>query len=363
MVANHWDTHYQVGAPSEQAGLLYRILKKEGKQAVIVADALRFELACELKVRNRVKLERIPLPAVTPTETTVGMGALFSSGEIEKIERGQKVYITDRKTGKVLDNVTKREENLKALVPGVEIVASDAKFPDAEKIVIKTREIDTLGHGNMIRYSEQIVTELSQLTETLLKAGYTVHITSDHGFYLPLQGETQKQDGTGSYASETRYSLGNAKPEDGKYESIEGSYIHYAKEGSVFDNYGGLFHHGGITHLEVIIPHLILTPAPVERRWDVEIANKDRLKTVQKDFIDVLLAPVTQMFGNPPRVYIQCLNERTEVDQPVEAPISVRLKISAKSGEPFKIEVRDSEDSSLLDSVKCTYLPSRERLF
>ena len=84
---------------------------------------------------------------------------------------------------------------------------------------------------------------------------------------------------------------------------------------------------------------------------------------MQKDVLDVLLDPVTQMFGSPPRVYIQCLNERTDVDQPVGAPIPVKLRIAAKSGDTFKIEVRDSEDGSLLDSVKCQYLPSRERLF
>ncbi len=363
MVSNHWNTHYEPGAPSEQAGLLYRVLREEGKRAAIVADAFRFELACELAARSRAKIERIALPAVTPTETTVGMAALFSSGEIEKIEKGQRVYITDRKTGRVLDSVAKREENLMALVPGVEIVALDAKLPNAEKIVFKTREIDSLGHENMIGFFEQTLAKLSQVTDALLKAGYTVHITSDHGFYLPVRSETQKQDGSGSYASGTRYSLGTAKPENGKYESIEGSYIHYAREGSVFENYGGFFHHGGIAHQEVVIPHLALTPLPDEMRWDVKIANKGRLEIVQKDVLDVLLDPVTQMFGSPPRVYIQCLNERTDVDQPVGAPIPVKLRIAAKSGDTFKIEVRDSEDGSLLDSVKCQYLPSRERLF
>jgi hypothetical protein len=363
MISNHWNTHYKPGALSDQVGLLYRILREEGKRAVIVADALRFEMACELKVRNRVKFERIPLLAVTPTETAVGMAALFSSGEIEKTEKGHRVYITDRITGRVLDNVSKREENLKELVPGVEIVELDAKDPNAEKIVIKTREIDSLGHDNMIEFFEQTMAKLTRLMDTLLKSGYTVHITSDHGFYLPVRKEMQKQDGTGTYASGTRYSLGNARPEDGKYESIDGSYIHYAREGNVFENYGGLFQHGGITHQEVVIPYLTLTPAHDEQRWDVKIANKDLLKIIQKDFTDVLLVPVTQMFGSPSRVYIQYLNERTDVNQPVGAPVSVKLKIAAKSGETFRIEVRDSENGSLLDSVKCKYLPSRERLF
>ena len=363
MIANHWDTHYKPCGTPEQAGLLYRILKEEGKRAVIVADALRFELACELAAPSSAKIEKRAVLAVTPTETTVGMGALFSSGEIEKIERGRSIFIRDKKTGKTLDTVAKREENLKALIPDVAIVAFGSPVPDAEKVVVKTREIDSLGHANMIDYSERIVAELSNSVETLLKAGYTVHITSDHGFYLPLEGETQKEDGTGSYASGVRYTLVNAKPEDGKYEPIEGCYILYAREGSVYETYGKHFQHGGITHLEIIIPHLILTPSREEGRWPVEIRNKDQLKTAQRDFVDVLLVPVKQMFGSAPRVYILCQRERTEVEQPVDAPITVRLNIAAKSGDTFRIEVRDSEDSSLLDSVKCEYLPSRKRLF
>jgi len=39
------------------------------------------------------------------------------------------------------------------------------------------------------------------------------------------------------------------------------------------------------------------------------------------------------------------------------------VKVNAKSGETFKIEVRDLEDGTLMDWVECEYLPTRERIF
>ena len=50
-----------------------------------MVDALRYELSCELSLKRKANVQNKPILAVTPTETPVGMGALFSSGEIEKI--------------------------------------------------------------------------------------------------------------------------------------------------------------------------------------------------------------------------------------------------------------------------------------
>ncbi len=362
VISNHWKSHYEP-ACTKQAGLLQRTLTGEGKRAVVVVDALRYELARELKIKVKAKCEYNALLAATPTETPVGMGALYSSGDIEKVLKDRRVLIRDKKTGRTLDSVTGREENLKELVPGVEIVEMGANLPEAEKIVIKTGDIDSLGHDDLIKFYDRIVTELSELADGLLKRGYEVHFTSDHGFYLPLEGETVKQDGATSYSSGVRYSLNSTRPEEGKYEQAGSSYILYAGDGNVFKNYGGHFWHGGITHQEVIIPHLVITPVKGERRWRVEIGNKDRLKSLQKDRFEITLFPEKELFATAPRVYIQYLEERIELDEAVEEETRQTLKINANSGDVFKIEVRDLEDGSLLDWVECQYLPTRTRLF
>ena len=187
--------------------------------------------------------------------------------------------------------------------------------------------------------------------------------TSDHGFYLPVPGETVKQDKTLSYSSGVRYSLNSTKPDEGKYEQAGSSFILYANSGNVFKDYGGHFWHGGITHQEVVIPHIVITPIVGEKRKRVKIGNKDRLKVVQKDHFEVFLFTEIDLFGIAPRVYIQCLGEKFEVGEPVEDQISQTVKISAKSGDTFKIEVRDLEDGTLMDWVECEYLPTRERIF
>jgi len=362
VVSNHWKSHY-VPARTEQAGLLERILSGDGKRAVVVVDALRYELSRELKIKVEVKCEYNALLATTPTETHVGMGALYSSGDIEKILKDRRVLIRDKKTGRILDNVTNREENLKELVPGVEIVEMGTKLPEAGKIVIKTRDIDSLGHDDLVHFYDGIMSELSELADDLLKRGYGVHFTSDHGFYLPLDGETVKQDGTGSYSAGVRYSLNSVKPEEGKYEQAGSSFILYAGDGNVFKDYGGHFWHGGITYQELIIPHLVITPVVGERRKRVMIGNKERLKVVQKDHFEVFLFTEIDMFGIAPRVYIQCLDQKIEIEEPVSEETRQTIKVNAKSGDTFKIEIRDLEDGSLLDWVECQYLPTRTRLF
>ncbi len=360
---NHWKSHYDPKIQTEQPGLLYRILEGEGKKAVIVVDALRYELSCELKLKREANIQNKPILAVTPTETPVGTGALFSSGEIEKILKDKRILIIDKKTGKTLDSVTNREDNLKELVTGVEIVELGTTLPDVEKIVIKTRDIDSMGHEELMEFYGDIMTKLSELADKLVKAGYEVHFTSDHGFYLPVPGEMVKQDKTVSYSSGVRYSLNSAKPEEGKYEQTGSSYILYANSGNVFKDYGGHFWHGGITYQEVIIPHLVITPVVGERRKRVKIGNKERLKVVQKDHFEVLLFTEIDMFGIAPRVYIQCQDQKIEIEEPVSEETRQTIKVNAKSGDTFKIEVRDLEDGTLMDWVECEYLPTRERIF
>ena len=97
-----------------------------------MVDALRYELSCELSLKRKANIQNKPILAVTPTETPVGMGSLFSSGEIEKILKDKRVFIVDKKTGKTLDNVSNREENLKELLPGVEIIQLGSELPETE---------------------------------------------------------------------------------------------------------------------------------------------------------------------------------------------------------------------------------------
>lgn len=364
MISNHWSTHYLPAETTPQGGLIQRILQEEGKKAVIVVDAFRFEMVFALQLKTPAKTETHPILALTPTETSVGMAALFSSGHIQKSLKEKSVLITDLHTQRRLDSNAAREDNLRELVPGVQICEVDTPLPeDASKIVIKTGDIDTLGHDNLIQFYDRTLDNLAKLADRLLHAGYQVHFTSDHGFYLPLSGMLEKKDGTTDYASKARYSFSSAKPEQAVYEEIDSTYIEYAESGSVYKSWGGQFWHGGISYQEVIIPHLRITPLLGERRWGVKIANKDRLKIIQKDRVELLLYPQKELFGSGPRVFIQCLGQRIDMEEPITDHSTILLKIDAQSGESVRIEVRDTQDGSLLDWVEGKFLPSRERLF
>jgi hypothetical protein len=114
VISNHWTNYYDPAVTPTQVGLLERILKGEGKRAVIVVDALRYELARDLKLKVKAKIEHGALLAATPTETPVGMGALYSSGDIEKILKDNRVIVRDRKTGRTLDSVRAERKTSKS---------------------------------------------------------------------------------------------------------------------------------------------------------------------------------------------------------------------------------------------------------
>lgn len=364
VVGNHWSNYYDPSNLSpEYTGLISRVLQEEGKKAVIVVDALRFELAQSINLKTSAEVDRKAIVAITPTETTVGMGALFSSGEIEKFLKDNKVLVKDLKTGRTLDSSNNRFDNLRELVRDVEISDLDSSIGDAEKLVLVTRDIDSLGHDQLIEFYREALEKLSAKIDALLKKGYEVHVVSDHGFFLPEDDTKTKQTKNGSYAAGVRYSLMSAQPSGGVYEQINGSYVVYAESGNVFKDYGRKFWHGGVTHQEVIVPHMVFSPHPQETKWRVRILNKDMLKIIQKDRVDIVLSSDKQLFGSAPRVYIQYLDERIEVEKPIEDPVKIALKINAKNDESFKITVRDIDDGSQYDFTACTFKPVRERLF
>jgi hypothetical protein len=362
-ISNCWESFYKINdEESEQPGLIKRLLESKEKVAVIVVDAMRYEMA---KSSNSItgKKEIKPVLAMTPTETTVGMGALFSSGDVKKILKDNKTYLYDKQTDRVLSNVNKREENLKELVKGTEIVNLNESIPESEKLVIKTIDIDSLGHDELIEFFSKTLDKIHDTTSKLLKDDYVVHIVSDHGFYLPKEDEIIKQNIDGSYDSGTRYGLKSSKPAEGAYEEVDGIYIYYTKSDNVFKKYGGNFWHGGVSHQEVIIPLVTYTPKKTNNKINVQIMNKDNLKHIQRNKIDLIINPQNTMFGEPRKVYIQYLGKKVNISEPISDITKIALDIEAENGTKFKIEVRDSDDSSRLDYVECEYVPARELPF
>jgi len=317
---------------------------------------------------NQAGLIRRILENQGRTETLVGMGALFSSGEIEKrLNKEKHVVIYDRQTNREIVTVQDREENLKAFIEDVQFLSlGDYSKASSDKVVLKSQEIDKLGHGDFSEFLSQIIEKLKDTVIKLLQKGYEVHMVSDHGFYLADTESKVKGVKETAFDSTSRYKLSNECPDVSEkvlMEHIEGTYIGYALGSTVFNGKAGGFLHGGASLQEVLIPHVIVTPVKGMVKMGVKIKNKEDLKTVQRNTFDVVLVSENRMFSVPNRVYLEVGKKKVEVEKVVEDEVRVQITLSAESGETVRISVRDKDNGKLLDYVDVKFLPARELLF
>ncbi|HCZ07505.1 MAG TPA: hypothetical protein DHV12_10345 [Thermotogae bacterium] len=368
-IENFWRNYYDPGrVESKQAGLIRRILENPGKVAVIVVDAMRFELAKSLNIDSGARIEVEPIIAVTPTETLVGMGALFSSGKIEKrLNREKRVVIYDRRTDCEITTIQDREDNLKTFIEDVQFLSlDDHSKVSSDKIVLKSREIDKLGHDDLSEFFSQIIAKIKDTAIKLLQKGYEVHMVSDHGFYLSDAESKIKGDRETAFDSTCRYKLSGERPDSSErvvVESVEDTYIGYALGSTVFSDRAGVFLHGGATLQEVLIPHVVITPVKRTVKLGVKIKNKEDLRIVQRNTFDVVLVPENRMFVEPNRVYLEVGKKKIEVEDAVEDEVRVQVTLDAEAGETVRVSVRDKDTGKLLDYVDVKFLPTRKLLF
>jgi hypothetical protein len=352
---------------TDQAGLIKRILEQDGKQAVIVADAFRYELAASME-RKGIKKEMNSVIAMTPTITPIGMGALFSSGNVRKEHDGKNFFVVDEETGKRISNVDSREENIKRMIDGVKIYPLSKKIPPKlpEKVIFMSREVDEAGHGELIDFISNIVEKISETVKTLVNKGYMVHLVSDHGFCLLSEEDATFERKSDSFFSSGRYKLLNKAPSDLKYEKIGNDFVAYANCGKSFEKNGEFFH-GGVSVEEVLIPHVVFKKEKeMKKKVRVSIYKKEELKILRKKRIEVSLIAAQGLFESEPRsVYVEVKKKRFDLKKPIIEGEIIKVPISfeASEKEKFEIALYDAEDGTKQDSVKVEYLPLREEFF
>ena len=350
---------------TDQAGFLRKVLQENGKQAVVVVDALRYELAASIAMKNPgIESDIRAVIAMTPTVTPIGMGSLFSSGKIRKERNGKSFFVVDDETGKKISDVKSREENIKKLVEDVKIYPL-GKIPSklGKKLILMSRDVDEAGHDELLRFiSEEILNEISKTIKELVAKGYTVHMISDHGFCL-LNDDRISEEKDEAFHSSGRYKIVNKAPQNAKYEEVGNGFIVYADYGNTFEK-NGIFFHGGISIQEVLIPHVVFEKKASSKKISVSISGKENLKVLRKKRVDIVLYGENRLFVDkePRRVYIEVKNERFDLKKPIQngEKIVVPISFEASDKEKFTVDVYDADDGSHLDYVEVTYLPMRE---
>ncbi|NEJ90893.1 PglZ domain-containing protein [Rhizobium leguminosarum] len=260
------------------------VAKQRKPVALVIVDAMRYEIGVELAARleklGEVKL--VPAISALPSITPVGMAALLpgASSSFSVVEKNGKLgsLIDDN----FMHNRESRLQYLQAKVPGIvtanlsEVVAwssvTKKKITGAQVVVVLSSEIDGAGESTENRYARSImggvVADVARALQKLATIGIeNAVITADHGhlFFGSEREDSMRLEAPGGEKVELhrRCWIGRGGATPPGSVRVSGAKLGYASDldvvlpasVSVFKSGGDLaYHHGGASLQELVIP-------------------------------------------------------------------------------------------------------------
>jgi uncharacterized protein (TIGR02687 family) len=260
------------------------------KMAVIISDALRYEIADELRSRirqeDRYEADLGYMLSVLPSYTQLGMAALLPHQKLEHAQGDKALVLAD---GKPSGGVANRNKIL-ATVDGVAVQAEEflKMSRDEQRELSKSHQVIYVYHnridetgdnpkseGRVFEETERTFAEIIDLVKKLANANATnIIVTADHGFLYQDDGLDESDylsvqpQGDEILFRDRRFVLGRglkSAPEfttfmpaqlglDGDVEvQIPKSINRLRRQGS-----GSRFVHGGASLQEVVVPVLTI---------------------------------------------------------------------------------------------------------
>ena len=276
---------------SELASVLFS--SSAARKAILVVDALRFDLAAALQA-NLGEGELTGYVANVPSETWVGMTSLLPVPDAHLEIKGGKPVLMSQAAGGDLNYRSYRWKLLE--VAGANHLGTDSKGNRKDEIhhlqelaekpaslpqrlVLFDRGVDELGHGakyEVILHFEELIATLGRAIRKLKSWGYSeIHLVTDHGFVLlNANANIQPLELSKSQLvlSASRWGITDAGqklpiasvpfPLDPNWQvALPPGLRSFAEPGRFF--------HGGATLQEVVIPHLKFISMTAPRRMSV----------------------------------------------------------------------------------------------
>jgi len=266
--------------------------------AVIVSDALRYEVGAELAdlLKNgspRYQAALMPMFAMAPTYTQLGMAALLPGDEL-----GIDIATQDVTVDGMSSNGTENRKKLLARADTASLcvqasnLTQSAGWDQADIIYVYRNGIDNVGHeaeGEVFTAVSKELKEIRKLVKKLLAASYdTVHITGDHGFLYQDGDPTGFQYvdnallsaavSAGDGSRTRRFALGTSLHDSdqmirfsSKQLGLSGTFDVWVPKGirrMRLQGSGARFVHGGITLEECVVPVITVVgdATPKKRR-------------------------------------------------------------------------------------------------
>ncbi len=260
-----------------------------GRRAVLVIDALRYDLAARLAESLRASEPTLePWVAAIPPITSVGMTALLpiDASDVSAVVAKGKLELIHAKYGDLAVK-SNRIKLLKAAVKGMHSMNLDeltemTTAPDGSgTLVVFDRETDEIGHAVGSGLSKHIAPLLAALRTALSKLqawGYSeIHIVTDHGF-LTYPGGAKKDElpADAAIIKDKRYAFlkedaTSARktlsfPLDDRLRLAFAAGVRSFTEGQEFL-------HGGLSLQELVVPHVAIHLATPLQKMTVKLVE------------------------------------------------------------------------------------------
>jgi len=369
-----------------------KVASSKKRRAVILVDALRFELGQDLT--NRLKqfmrdTEIIcePLIASFPTLTPIGMSNLIPAKDIKvDVANGNWKIQSKNFTGN-LAHLAERKKLIKKRHPKAVLIdlealvsASDVDLESGNPIIIFTRELDSIGHDSgllnlSLNYLGEYVNGLIKAIKRLLNSGVEeIHVVSDHGFIIiedVIDADKIPLDKAASllYAGH-RCLVGKSIPNNlGKVFNLpnsDGLKFCVPQGAGIFKKQGrNEFLHGGISLQEILIPHIMVTMRKLQPKYGAKLQAPEAVHNLIFE-VEILRAIPGEeiMFGSPRYLEVRGFLGSDEIIRQTGPDyvindenefLKTRIRIGAgvkfKYGDTLKIEIRDADTGEHLDST------------
>ncbi|RLD05369.1 MAG: BREX-1 system phosphatase PglZ type A, partial [Chloroflexi bacterium] len=281
-------------------------LKSKNKVAVIISDALRYEIGEELsrtiEAEDRYTTELIPMLSVLPSYTQLGMAALLPHQNLSIIKNG--MVEVDGQSASGTEN---RAKILASAVLGGATAIRSADLLNMSRnesreltknnqiIYIYHNQIDAVGdkretEGRVFEAVEDGMEELVEILKKLTNANLSnIIITADHGFIYqnrPLDDSEFANDniqGEHIFIRNRRFVVGKDLDSSGSFKEFSPTNLNQAGDYQVFipksinrlrlQGAGSRFVHGGAALEEVVIPVIKINKKRSGDIAQVEVEN------------------------------------------------------------------------------------------
>lgn len=316
------------------------VANSKSKLAVIISDALRYEIGEELasRIRQEDRFEAKINTAITglPSYTGLGMASLLPNETLEIVEKDITVLVDNLSTS----GIENRNKLLKMRNPKITafrdqdiLNSSSEALKEIKKvndvIYIFHNKIDEIGHnlsseGQAFDAAETAIEDLLRLVKKVANADiYNIIVTADHGFiyenkpldedgYLgvdPIGEQIIKKD--------RRFVIGRGLKDDSSFMKFDAKSLglegnlefQFPKSINRLRLQGAAirFVHGGVSLQEVIVPIIDITKKRQSDtcKVDVEVISSNKIISsnqlvitlYQKDMINDKIRPITLNIG------------------------------------------------------------------